>query len=228
MKLFLSHLLLASLTVSSFAQQMPKETVDTKAKAILDELSKKTKAYTSIKAEFGIVVTGADKKEKENSSGALSLKGTKYKLDVKGQSIYCDGKNQWTYIPESKEVQINCAPDPNKTESISPVNIFTLYEKGFKSVYFSEETVGTAKCDVIDLYPLDPKGKKYHRVTLYIDKTKKQIVQVKIFSKTDQSVTTITVKSFTANSEMPDTTFTFDIKKFPGTEEVDLREDDCK
>ena len=224
MKHLLSHLLFASFALSVSAQQMPKETVDAKAKAILDELSKKTKSYTTIKAEFSIVVTGADKKEKENSSGALSLKGTKYKLDVKGQNIYCDGKNQWTYIKESNEVQINNAPDPAKTDNITPVNIFTLYEKGFKSVYFSEETVGTAKCDVIDLYPIDPKGKKYHRVTLYIDKTKKQVVQVKIFSKADQSVTTITVKSFITNTEMADASFTFNEKDFPSVEVVDLRE----
>ena len=202
--------------------QMPKETVDTKSKAILDELSKKTKGYSSIKAEFNIVITGADKKEKENSNGTLQLKGTKYKLDFKGQSIYCDGKSQWTYIKESNEVQINNAPDPNKTDNISPVNIFTLYEKGHKSSYITEETVNGIKCDVIDLYPLEKKS--YHRVTLYIDKVKKQVVQAKIFSKTDQSVTTITVKSFTTNTEIADSTFTFNKADFPGVEEVDLRE----
>jgi len=224
MKLLLSHLFILSITVSVFAQQMPKETIDTKAKAILDELSKKTKAYTTIKAEFSIVVTGADKKEKENSSGTLQLKGQKYKLDVKGQNIYCDGKSQWTYIKESNEVQINNAPDASKTDNITPVNIFTIYEKGFKPSYIKEEMVGTVNCDLIDLYPLDVKGKKYHRISLYIDKVKKQVVQVKIFSKTDQSVTTISVKSFTANTEMADTLFTFAEKDFPGVEVVDLRE----
>src|SRR5687767_12434289 len=197
--------LIACFTLTAFAQ-MPKEQVDSKAKAILDELSKKTKGYSTIKAEFNIEVTGADKKEKENSSGSLQLKGTKYKLDLKGQNIYCDGKSQWTYIKESNEVQINNAPDPNKTETVTPVNIFTIYEKGHKSSYIKEETVNGVNCDVIDLYPLEKKS--YHRVTLYIDKAKKQVVQVKIFSKTDQSVTTITVKSFTTNTEMADTAFT--------------------
>lgn len=227
MKKTILPLFIIMLALSASAQQMPKDQPDTKAKGILDELSKKTKGYSTIKADFNIVVTGADKKEKENSSGNLQLKGNKYKLDFKGQNIYCDGKTQWTYIKESDEVQINNAPDPNKTDNISPANIFTMYEKGFKAAYFNEQTIGTAKCDVIDLYPLDPKGKKYHRVTLFIDKVKKQVVQVQIFSKTDQSITTITVKSFTTNSEMPDTTFEFDTKNFKG-EIIDLRDDEEK
>lgn len=221
MKLF-APILLLFFTIPSTAQ-MPKETVDSKAKAILDDLSKKTKAYTTIKAEFGIVVSDAAGKQIESQAGALQVKGSKYKVDFKGQNIFCDSKTQWTYIKESNEVQINNAPDPGKTDNINPANIFTIYEKGFKYKYEKEDLLNGAKVDVITLIPLEPGKKSYHQVQLFIDKLKKQIVMVKIKAK-DQKTTTISVKSMVTNQEITDGVFVFNKADFKGVEEVDLRE----
>ena len=208
-----------------FAQQ-PKEVVDAKAKDILDELAAKTKTYTSIKTDFSSVtekrVTDAESKVTDTQSGTLQLKGDKYKLQFKGQTILSDSKTQWTYIKESNEVQINNAPDPKATDNINPVNIFTLYEKGYKYKYEKEEVIKGVKADIIALYPLDPDKKSYHTIKLTIDKVKKEITSVKIMNKNGTS-TTITVKDFTPNSEMPDTMFSFNKAEYKGVEVVDLR-----
>ena len=173
---FLTALLFISTT--SFAQQ-PKEVIDAKAKAILDEVAKQTKTYTSIKTEFTNStekqVTNVESKVTETQSGTLELKGSKYKLGFKGQTIFCDSKTQWTYIKESNEVQVNNAPDPKATDNINPVNIFTLYEKGYKYKYEKEDVVGGAKVDVINLYPLDPDKKAYHTIRLTIDNRREEI-----------------------------------------------------
>jgi len=206
---------------------MPKEVVDTKAKAILDDVAAKTKTYSSIKTEFATVmekqVTNKESKVTDTQSGTLQLKGTKYKLEFKGQTIFCDGKTQWTYIKESNEVQVNNAPDPKATDNINPVNIFTLYEKGYKYKYEKEDDVNGAKADVVNLYPLDPDKKPYHTIRLTIDRAKKQILIVKILNKNGTS-NTITVKNFTSNSDMPDAMFTFNKADYKGVEVVDLRD----
>ncbi|MFI5163764.1 MAG: outer membrane lipoprotein carrier protein LolA [Bacteroidia bacterium] len=206
---------------------MPKEVVDAKAKAILDEVAAKTKTYTSIKAEFSSVmekkVTNTESKVTDTQSGTLQLKGTKYKLEFKGQTIFCDSKTQWTYIKESNEVQINNAPDPNATDNINPVNIFTLYEKGYKYKYEKEDVVDGVKVDIVNLYPLDAAKKPYHTIRLTIDRAKKQIIAVKIMNKNGTS-NTITVKNFTTNSEMPDAMFAFNKADYKGVEVVDLRD----
>ncbi len=227
---YFSLLLIASFILCSvlfsYAQQ-PKEAVDAKAKAILDEVAAKTKTYTTIKAEFSTVTekqaTNTTTKVTESQSGTLSLKGSKYKLEFKGQTIFCDGKTLWTYIKESNEVQVNHAPDPKATDNINPVNIFTLYEKGYKFKYEKEEVVNGVKFDIINLYPLDPDKKSYHTIRLTIDRAKKQITAVKIMNKNGTS-NTITVKSFTTNSEMADTLFTFNKADYKGVEVVDLRD----
>jgi len=215
------------LPIAYCLSQQPKEAVDVKAKAILDEVAKQTKTYTSIKTEFTSVmekqVSNTESKVTETQSGTLELKGTKYKLSFKGQTIFCDSKTQWTYIKESNEVQINNAPDPNAADNINPVNIFTLYEKGYKYKYEKEDVVNGAKADIINLYPTEPDKKSYHTIRLTIDKAKKQIIAVKILNKNGTS-NTITVKNFTTNSEMADAMFTFNKVDYKGVEVVDLRD----
>lgn len=225
MKVFLTAIFIF-ISIFLFAQQ-PKEVVDAKAKAILDEVAKQTKTYTSIKTEFVSVlekqVSNTESKVTETQSGTLQSKGNKYKVEFKGQTIFCDSKTQWTYIKESNEVQINNAPDPKATDNINPVNIFTLYEKGYKYKYEKEDVVNGTKVDVISLFPLDPDKKAYHTIRLNIDKEKKQITSVKILNKNGTS-NTISVKNFTTNSEMPDAMFTFNKADYKGVEVVDLRD----
>jgi outer membrane lipoprotein-sorting protein len=196
-----------------------KDSQDPKAKAILDEVSAKTKTYSSIKAEFTMVMQGKDKTKKpESQKGALQLKGNKYKLDIKGQEIIADGKTSWTYLKDNNELQVNNV-DPNTNEGVTPTTIFTIYEKGYKYKFDSE----TATTQTINLYPLNPDKKKFHTLKLVINKAKKQIASFTFFMK-DGNVFDYTINTFVTDIEIPDTTFVFDTKAHPGIDVVDLRE----
>jgi len=217
----MNHLNLITVAVafslSSFAQ--PKEAVDAKAKGILDEVSIKTKTYPSIKAEFTMVMQGKDKAKKtETQKGALQLKGDKYKLDIKGQEIISDGKTSWTYLKDNNELQINNI-DPRSNEGVTPSNIFTIYEKGYKYKYDSE----TPNAHTINLYPMNPEKKKFHTLKLVINKVSKEISSFTVYMK-DGNVFDYTINSFITNSPIPDSIFIFDTKAHPGIEVVDLRE----
>lgn len=189
---------------------------DPKAKTILDELSAKTKAYTSIKAEFTFTIEKKDK-SKDVQNGKIMTKGSKYKLDIPGHEIYCDGKTLWDYIKEANEVQIKDAVG-EKDDGITPSTIFTMYEKGFKYKFESE----SATQQIIALYPENPDKKKYHTVKLYVDKAKKQITMVKMLMK-DGSTHTYEIKKFETNAAIPDTDFVFNTKAHPGVSVEDLR-----
>ncbi|MBN8702713.1 MAG: outer membrane lipoprotein carrier protein LolA [Bacteroidetes bacterium] len=198
------------------------EAVDKKAKAILDELSAKTKTYTTIKADFNLTIEGKDKKVKESQSGFMQLKGVKYKLDLKGQEIISDGKTIWTYLKDAKEVQINTI-DEKSPDAFTPSAMFTIFETGFKSKFEKEEVKNGKTTQIINLYPLNPDKKKFHTAKLYIDKVKKQILIAKMLMK-DGSTYIYTIKNFKTNEEIADAVFTFDKKAYPGVEVVDLRE----
>lgn len=189
---------------------------DPKAKKILDELSTKTKAYTTIKAEFSWVVEKKDK-SKDSQSGKIQTKGAKYKLEIPGHEIYCDGKTVWDYIKDANEVQIKDM-EVGGDDAVNPSNIFTIYEKGFKYKFDGED----ATTQTISLFPTNPDKKKFHTIKLTIDKTKKQIISVKMFMK-DGTTQTYTIKTFVGSTAIPDTDFVFDIKAHKGISVEDLR-----
>ncbi|MGQ0828781.1 MAG: LolA family protein [Bacteroidota bacterium] len=189
---------------------------DSKAKTILDDLSAKTKAFTTIKAEFAFTVEKKDK-SKDTQNGKIQTKGDKYKLEIPGHVIYCDGKTVWDHIKDANEVQIKDMEVGND-DAINPSTIFTLYEKGYKYKFDTED----ATTQTISLFPLNPDKKKFHTVKLFIDKVKKQIASVKMMMK-DGTTHSYVIKSFAGNSPIPDTDFTFNTKAYPGISVEDLR-----
>jgi outer membrane lipoprotein-sorting protein len=196
---------------------------DAKAKAILDEVSAKTKTYNNIKADFSYTLENKDAKINETQEGKIIIKGSKYRLEIAGQEVMSDGKNVWTYLKDANEVQINNV-DNSDPDAITPSNIFTIYQKGFKYKFDSEKTENGKTIQIINLNPNDPKSKPYHTVKLYIDRDSKQITSIKVLSK-DGNNYTYTVKNFTPNApEVNDSTFTFNASKYPKVEVIDLRE----
>jgi outer membrane lipoprotein-sorting protein len=209
-----SLLLIVLSTVTAFSALAQE---DAKAKAILDKLSAKTKAYKTIKADFQFTMVNKTEGTNESQSGKITIKGDKYILAITGQEVISDNNSIWTIIKDAEEVHIN-EIDEEDEDAISPNKIFTLYEEGFKSKYVKEDKGN----HIINLYPKNASDKGYHRIALYINKAKNQIVKVKVYGK-DGTTTTYTIKTFTANAAIPDTKFSFDKAKFPKYEIIDLR-----
>jgi len=192
--------------------------IDSKAKSILDKTSEKTKSYQSINATFEFTIQNDGAGLKETSKGTLILQKDKYKLSFNGIEIFCDGKTQWTYIKEAQEVTIS---EPGTDdESINPATIFTIYEKGYKNTYLGEFTNGQKKTYKIELIPIEPK--EFSRLIIEIDQATYQILNAKMFGK-DENVYEIKVGSMITNNNYDVSTFSFDPKKNPKVEIVDMR-----
>lgn len=198
---------------------------DQKAKSILDELSKNTKQYNSIKAEFKYSLENNSDGMTDSQDGMIITKGEKYFLSLGGQEVMSDGKSMWTHLTDVQEVQVNSVPEDSEENSdyINPNNIFTLYEKGFKYKYGGKETVNGESTDLIKLFPKKPGEKSYHSVHLFIDKDRKQIRKITIMGK-EETDFTYTITSFTPNYEVSDSKFEFDKSKHPDVEIIDMRE----
>lgn len=184
---------------------------DPKAKAILDDLSKTTKAYKTITADYAFIILNKDKKQVEKQAHKVQVKGNKFKLEIPGNTIVCDGTTLWNYNKDAKEVTIKTFESTNE-DQLNPSKIFTMYESGYKFKYDKEEKVGTANCQVIDLYPsVKPEKKKFHTVKLYVDKVKKQVVKLTMLMK-DGGQNVYEIKTFKPNLEIADAAFVFDTK----------------
>ncbi|HOZ86713.1 MAG TPA: outer membrane lipoprotein carrier protein LolA [Bacteroidia bacterium] len=195
---------------------------DPKAKAILDEVSKTTKAYKTISADYSFSIFNKDKKQLEKWLGKVQIKGSKFKLDIPGNSIICDGVTLWNYNKDAKEVTIKTFDAENDEQN--PAKIFTLYESGFKYKYDKEEKVGMIMCQVIDLFPVvKPEKKKFHTLKIYVDKAKKQVVQMKRLMK-DGGVELYEIKSLKPNLPLADNVFVFDTKNLKADQINDERD----
>ncbi len=192
---------------------------DKKAKDILTGVSAKYRSYKSMKAEFSYTLENPQAKIKETQVGNIILSGSKYRLGIAGQEVICDGKTIWTYMKEAKEVQVNDV-DPD-AEGIKPSEIFTMYEKGFLYKFVDEKKVGKQTLQNLELTPTD-KTKNFFKIKLTVDKATKQIVKSIIYEKTGNRYT-YAIKTFTPNFAVNTSTFSFDTKKYPGVEVVDLR-----
>lgn len=207
-------------TINSIAQTADH---DPKAKAILDDLSKTTKAYKTISAEYELITLNKDKKQVDKQTGKIQVKGNKFKLEIPGNTIVCDGKTVWTHNKDAQEVSIKNF-EPNNEDGLNPTNIFTMYETGYKYKYDKEEKLGAVSCHVISLFPaVKPEKKKFHTIKMYVDKTKKQVVQIIMLMK-DGGTQTYELKNLKPNLELADAVFVFDTKGFKPDQIVDERD----
>lgn len=214
-KLVIAVFLVFAAGISVMAQS------EVKAKEILAEVSKKYRSYDVIKTEFSYTLENPEAKIKETQTGALFVRSkvNKYKVILKGQELISDGKNQWTYLKADKEVQLSEVD--NSADALNPAKLFTIYEKGFKSLYVNDSKVNGKTLHNIDLSPIDTK-RSFFKVKLQIDKLTKQIINAVIFDKNGNRYT-YSIRTFTPNIKVPESIFAFDSKLYPGVELVDLR-----
>ncbi len=157
---------------------------DPKASALLDEVSTKTKSYKSIKVDFSVAMVNAKARINEEKSGTLWLSGDKYRMSASGQTIFCDGKTIWTYIPESNEVQINLLD--NKDDAMTPSKLLTSYNSNYKSKIIKEKN-GDPGTEYVELIPNS--SKNFTKAILGIDKAKKQIRSFVLYDKSGNTYT---------------------------------------
>ncbi len=202
-------------TTALFAQK------DAKAKTILAEVSKKYRSYNVIRTEFTYAINNPQANVKETKQGTFFVQSNtnKYKIMLDDQELMSDGKSQWTYLKDDKEVQINEVD--NSPNALNPAKIYTIYEKGYKYIYLGDTKSNGLSYHTIDLTPIDSKS-SFFKIRLSIGKLNKQIKSAVIFDK-NGSRYTYTINSFTSTVKISDSFFSFDKKNYPGVEIVDLR-----
>lgn len=215
MKKVYSAILLSAITLSLSAQ-----TSDPAAKAILDGVSAKFKTFTTVQASFSYKVENASGKALSTKAGTLMMKGTKYKVSFGGQEIFCNGTTVWNYDKSANEVTVSNLDASGGM--ITPQKLFTnFYDKDFRYVLNGEKKIGTKTIQEIEMTPID-KSKPFHKVYLQIDKAAKTIYSTKVLENAGNRYI-YTVTTMKTNAAIDDAHFTFDKKKYPGVEEVDLR-----
>lgn len=215
----MKKLTLLSIILLTFFSAGAQAVKQNEAEKLMDRISKRYKAFKSIKADFVYTIENKQQKSQEKQRGNLLVKGNKFRLDIANQLIICDNKTIWTYSREVNEVQIdNYSP---KTGAIRIDDIFTMYGKGFLYKTLETKKENGKEMVTIELTPKDKK-KKFFKIKVLVDKTNQTIISSQVFDKSG-TVHTYLVTNQVPNLKFDDNQFVFDPKKFPGVEIVDLR-----
>jgi len=204
------------------AAQVPKAMgkSDAEAKKVLDAVSAKFKTFKSVKASFALKIENAAGKVQGTKAGTVMMKGVKYKVSITGQEIFCDGATIWTYDMAANEVQVSTLD--NSSGSITPQKLFTnFYDKDFLFMLNPDVTKAGKTYQVVELTPVD-KTKPFFKVVIEVDKASKVIMSTRVFEKNGNRYL-YAINSMATTATIPDDSFAFNLKKYPGVEVIDLR-----
>jgi outer membrane lipoprotein-sorting protein len=220
MKKTILTICVAVLSIAANAQCSTKNT-DAEAKKVLDGVSKKYKSMSSVSATINIKSENAAGKSLGNKAGTVLSKGTKYKLAMPGQDIFCDGSTVWTYDKAANEVTITKF-DANAT-GITPQKLFTnFYDKDFLYKLNGEKAEAGKTLQELEMTPCN-KTRPYSKVYVYVDKAGSTIAKAKIIEKSSNNRHTMSVTKLTPNAAASEASFKFDKSKYPNVEVIDLR-----
>jgi len=216
MRLLFLFILTSMVAVTAFAQS---ENIDEEAKAILEKVSATYATYDAIKADFKMTIDIPDTDDDEYQEGSVYLQDDSYKLNLLGTEIITDNTTIWTYLAEVNEVQISYYEPEEGT--ITPSQIFTIYEKDFSYYYNGSEKLGDQKFETIDLTPND-KEMPYFKVRLWIHPKTNHIKQAKVFDRNGNRYI-YEVENFDPTITIGEGFFNFDVAQYEDIEVIDLR-----
>ena len=184
---------------------------DSKAEALLNEVSGKIKAYKNISLDFKYELNNASESINQETRGDVVIEGEKYKLNILGVTRIFDGKILYTISPEDEEVTISS--DNSEDEgTITPSQMLSFYEDGYTYKIDIIQNVKGRKIQYVKLSPMDTNSEIKH-VLLGIDATTKHIYNLIEVGK-NGTKTTLTVNSFQTDQPISKTLFTFDESKY--------------
>ena len=216
----IKHIVVTLLPLLLFSTQSYTQT-DVAAGTLLNKVSKTYEGYKTIQADFTITIQQPQQTTGYSETGTIYMEAAvgKYHISMDSQDLISDGKTQWTVLKEEQEVQVTEAD--NSSDAISPVNIFSFYNEGYKYVSAPDERAGNMQLHVVELSPEDTRA-PYFKIKLRIDKSSNLIQDATIFDK-GGSKYTYAIKNTKANPQIAADKFAFSQSNYPGMEIVDLR-----
>ena len=182
------------------------------ADAIIRVLVDKIKSHKNVEMAFSYQI-GSDKKLSESLKGHAWLQGEAYKTEMVDQQTISDGKTIWLYLIDDEEVMVSNASEGTDN---TPLKLLTSLNNSYVATLTNIDTQGVASIELAN-----PKG-QYKRVTLKINAKKTELKSVDIYME-DGNKISITVEEMKFDQKLDDNFFTFDTKKHPKVDVIDMR-----
>ena len=183
------------------------------ADALISGLVDQIKSHKNVEMTFNYQISSQGEKVGDSEKGHAWLQGEAYKTEMTDQQTISDGKTIWSYLVDDEEVLVSNATEGTDN---TPLKLLTSLDKNYAATLTNIDAQGNA---VIEL--ANPKG-QYKRITLKINAKKTELKNVDIYME-DGSKVMITIEEIKFDQQLDDKFFTFDAKKHPNVDVIDMR-----
>ncbi len=180
------------------------------ASQVINSISASLTKADAIEASFKIVQNGD-----QAISGTAFIQGTKFTLTLPQMRAWYDGKTQWTYSNETKEVSV-IEPTKEELAETNPLSIISACTKGCKV----RRLASAADVDKIEVTPA---ANSSFRKAVVTASASSNFLKEIVVTMNDGNTAAITFNTLKKAAKKPDSYFRFNKKLIPDAEIVDLR-----
>lgn len=179
------------------------QTIDTKSKAIMDNITKSYKSKKNTYFKFIYTNSGS------SQTGIFYSDNNRYKLKIMGIEQIFDGNKVYSINDEDKEITVS---KPNDSQvAFSPLSYIDSYKKDYNVHYAGKTKLSGIPVDILKMSPTKANGIK--NVILYVNVPQKKLIKLEqISSNNDTSV--ISISNYKENQQLPSTVFSVDKSKY--------------
>jgi outer membrane lipoprotein-sorting protein len=190
---------------------------DDSAETIVKKVEAKIEGIKTFQAHFARTHSWEGSGKGQVLEGRIMLqKPYLVRIEYPGNTTVVDGKNVWTYLSKSNQVQVS-EYIANEKEFPSPQSIFTNHAKNRKAELAGKSSLGSIECTIIKLLSRTPEE---NSVSVWIDD--KLLFPVKTVEESPAGdVITHTLSEIVINGRIDPKVFKFSAPK--GAEIIDLR-----
>ena len=183
------------------------------AEALIRVLVDQIKSHQNVEMTFNYQISPDGKQMGDSEKGHAWLQGEAYKVEMADEQTISDGKTIWLYLVDEEEVMIS-----NATDGIdnTPLKFLTSLDENYVATLTGIDAQGIATIELAN-----PKG-QYKRVTLKINAKKSELKSADIYYE-DGNKLVINVEEMKFDQKLDDKFFTFDTKKHPKVDVIDMR-----
>ena len=183
------------------------------AEALVRVMVDQVKSHKNVEMAFTYQISPDGKNYSDTQEGHAWLQSNAYKIEMAEQQSISDGTTIWTYLVDDEEVMVS---DATEGEDNTPLKLLTSLDKNYVATLTNIDNQGNATIELAN-----PKG-QYKRVTLKMNAMKAELKSADVYLE-DGTKVAVTVKEMKYDQNLDDKFFTFDTKKHPNVEVIDMR-----
>ncbi len=186
------------------------------AEKIINDLLNSAKT-NAIKTDFNLKISDKNNPKGQTTSGFITIKASKFVLDMSVMKVWFNGKTQWAYSPQNNEVTIT-EPTESELSEINPIAILSAH-KAKSFIRFSNTKSAQNYC--IEMIP-KLKTSEIAKIDVQVNKNTQNLFLIKLTTKKG-NISLLTLSNFLKGNNVSDSFYIFNPIKFKGVIENDLR-----